>query len=260
MSRSDKVIPNNGKDPKTTTQRGQSLTVLEQCSNSDSTNDRHKHDDAIASRSHPGMPQSRSSPLRRLLGFYYLLDAISRVKVDIVNSCLDQIRSEPPSRPLAESIVCLNESTPRLWLGIRKMIRNFYTDVLYAVLDILYEAISLSDQVLLHTPSDQILSHAEQRFATPTLFDNIRARKHVLRILYGETQAFIDRLTKLTQKEAGGGDLIKPSVSPTTVGAAVLGCDIRKWFFLIMSRHNSLRHSGELNYCTMDCTRLSGLK
>ncbi|KAL2040367.1 hypothetical protein N7G274_006810 [Stereocaulon virgatum] len=246
MSHSGNVITNNGKDLKITTQRGKSLTVREQCSNSDGTNNRHKHHDAVASRSHAGMPQSRSSPLRRLLGLYYLLDAISRVKVDIVNSCLDQVRSEPPSRPLAERIVCFNDNSPRSWLGIRNMIRNFYTDVLYAMLDIVYEAIALSDQVLCHTPSDPILSLAEQRFAAPTLFDGIRVRKHVLRFLYHETKDFIDRLTKLTQKEAGGGDLIKSSVNPTTVGAAAVGCDVHKWFLLIMSRHNSLRHSVDL--------------
>ena len=259
MSLSDKVVPNKRKGPKSPAQRGQHA-LSDHDSISDSSNERHRYYEAIDGTRHPGMPQFRPSPLRRLLAKYSLLDAISHVKADIVNSCLDQIRSEPPSRPLAESITSFNASTPRLWLGIRKMIRNYYTDVLHTVLDIVYAAISLSNHVLLHTPSDPILSLAEQRFATPTLFDGIRARKHVLRILYGETQAFIDKVTKLPQKEAGGGDLVKPLVSPTAVNTAASGCDIRKWYFLIMSRYNSLRHSGKLIYCILDCTRLSGLK
>ena len=132
-----------------------------------------------------------ATPLRTLLAKYYLLDAISQVKLENVNSCLDIVHTEPPIRPLAESVAWLYARPPKVWLAIRPMIRNLYTDVLHDILGIISDAKLYTDYVLFHTPSRPTLSPVEQGFACPSLFDCVRVRQYMLNMLFREIQVRI---------------------------------------------------------------------
>ena len=143
-----------------------------------------------------------ATPLRILLAKYYLLDAISQIKPENVNSCLDVVHTEPPIRPLAESVDRLYAIAPKAWLAIRRMIRNLYTDVLNDILDIVSEAKLYTDCVLFHTSSRPTLGPIEQRFACPALFDCIRVRQYMLNMLFREIQDFILKL-RHPQVESG---------------------------------------------------------
>ena len=147
-------------------------------------------------------------PLRSLLATYYLLDAVARVTPDITNSCLDILSNEPPSRPLAESLASVYINTPRIWLRIRRMIRNYFTDILVAVSDILSNALVCTDKVLLHTESNPVLTPHEQGYIHPVLFDCIRGRRLIVNELQRQIQARIKYLTTGTQVT-----LIHPSYS-----------------------------------------------
>ena len=137
-----------------------------------------------------------ATPLRTLLAKYYLLDAISQVKLENVNSCLDVVHTEPPIRPLAESVAWLYAKPPKVWLAIRRMIRNLYTDVLHDILDIISDAKLYTDYVLFHTPSRPTLGPIEQGFACPALFDCVRVRQYMLNMLFREIQVFILKLSR----------------------------------------------------------------
>ena len=137
-----------------------------------------------------------ATPLRTLLAKYYLLDAISQVRLENVNSCLDVVHTEPPIRPLAESVAWLYAKPPRVWLAIRRMIRNLYTDVLHDILDIISDAKLYTDHVLSHTPSRPTLGPIEQGFACPALFDCVRVRQYMLNMLFREVHVFILELSR----------------------------------------------------------------
>ena len=137
-----------------------------------------------------------ATPLRTLLAKYYLLDAISQVELRNVNSCLDVVHTEPPIRPLAESVAWLYAKPPKVWLAIRRMIRNLYTDVLHDILDIISDAKLYTDYVLFHTPSRPTLGPIEQGFACPALFDCVRVRQYMLNMLFREIQVFILKLSR----------------------------------------------------------------
>ena len=131
-----------------------------------------------------------TTPLHTLLAKYYLLDRISKVKMEDVKSCLDAVDAERPVRPLAESVALLNAKPPKVWLAIRRMIRNPYFDNLY-VLDIIFDAKLYTDYVLSHALSRPILGPIEQMFACPALFDCIRVRQYMLNMLFREIQVFV---------------------------------------------------------------------
>lgn len=139
---------------------------------------------------------SSETPLRTLLAKYYLLDAISQVKVVNVNSCFDVVHAEPPIRPLAESIAWLYANPPKIWMAIRRMIRNLYTDVLHDILNIVSDAKLYTDYVLSHTLASPTLGSIEQQFACPALFDCIRVRHYMLNMLFREIQGFILKLSR----------------------------------------------------------------
>ena len=136
------------------------------------------------------------TPLRTLLAKYYLLDAISQVKVVNINSCFDVVHAEPPIRPLAESIAWLYAKPPKVWLAIRRMIRNLYTDVLHDILNVVSDAKLYTDYVLFHRPARPTLGPIEQKFACPALFDCIRVRQYMLNMLFREIQVFILKLSR----------------------------------------------------------------
>lgn len=131
-----------------------------------------------------------TTPLHTLLAKYYLLDTISKVKIENVKSCLDAVHAERPIRPLAESVALLYAKPPKVWLAIRRMIRNPYFDNLY-VLDIIFDAKLYTDYVLSHKPSRPTLGPIEQMFAGPALFDCIRVRQYMLNMLFREIQVLI---------------------------------------------------------------------
>ena len=131
-----------------------------------------------------------TTPLHTLLAKYYLLDSISKVRIENVKSCLDAVHAERPIWPLAESVALLYAKPPKVWLAIRRMIRNPYFDNLY-VLDIIFDAKLYTDYVLSHKPSRPTLGPIEQMFACPALFDCIRVRQYILNMLFREIQVFI---------------------------------------------------------------------
>lgn len=134
-------------------------------------------------------------PLRNLLSKYYILDAISGTTPEVINNCLDLMYAEPPIRPLADRLVSVYLSTPRPWLALRGMIRNFFTDVLHTTLDILSDALVCTDHVLLHTLSNPVLTIREQELASPYLFTCVRARRHVIVMLQRKVQDFVISLS-----------------------------------------------------------------
>lgn len=129
-------------------------------------------------------------PLRTLLTKYYLLDTISRVKIDNAKACLDAVHAERPARSLADSVNLLYAKPPKVWLAIRHMIRDPFFDNLY-VLDIIFDAKLYTDYVLSHTASRPTLGPIEQMFVCPALFDCIRVRQYMLNMLFREIQVFI---------------------------------------------------------------------
>lgn len=134
-------------------------------------------------------------PLRNLLSKYRVLDAMSQLTPEVINNCLDLVYAEPPSRPLTESLASVYVSTPRCWLIIRRMIRNFYTDVLHVILGILSDALVCTDYVLSHTESQPILTISEQQLACKALFSCIGARRLIIKMLHCKIQAFVVSLT-----------------------------------------------------------------
>lgn len=135
-------------------------------------------------------------PLRNLLSKYRVLDAVSHLKAEVINECLDLIYAEPPSRPLAENLASIYLNPPRPWLAIRGMIRKFHTDVLHGILEVLSDAIVCTDYVLLHSSSHQILTVSEQELASDILFDCIRARRLVLTLLQQKIQSLVLSLVR----------------------------------------------------------------
>ena len=131
-----------------------------------------------------------TTPLHTLLAKYYLLDSISKVRIENIKSCLDAVHAEHSIRPLAESVALLYTKPPKVWLAIRRMIRNPYFDNLY-ILDIIFDAKLYTDYVLSHKPSKPHLGPIEQMFACPALFDCIRVRQYMLNMLFREIQVFI---------------------------------------------------------------------
>ena len=134
------------------------------------------------------------SYLRTLMIRYHTLDAISHMSPDVINSCLDLIHAEPPTRPMAESLARIYRHSPRHWLRLRQMIRNFYTDVLHAILDVLSDAVGCTDAILNPTPDEPGLTASEQQIIRKPFHDCIRARRLVLVMLQREIRAFVDRL------------------------------------------------------------------
>ena len=154
-----------------------------------------------------------STPLRTLLAKYYLLDAISQIKPENVNGCLDVVHTEPPIRPLADSVDMLYAMPPKAWLALRRMIRNLYTDVLHDILDIISDAKLYTDYVLSHTSSRPTLGPTERRFACPALFDCVRVRQHMLNMLSREIQVFILKLRRQRVESSKEGHPDAPSPS-----------------------------------------------
>ena len=154
-----------------------------------------------------------ATPLRTLLAKYYLLDAISQIKPENVNGCLDIVHTEPPIQPLADSVDMLYAMPPKAWLVLRRMIRNLYTDVLHNILDIISDAKLYTDYVLSHTSSRPTLGPIERRFACPALFDCVRVRQHMLNMLSHEFQAFILKLRRQRVESGKGGHPDAPSPS-----------------------------------------------
>ena len=134
-------------------------------------------------------------PLRTLLAKYHILDAVSNAKVGNANHCLNTIHAEPLVLPLAESVARLYSKTPRLWLVIRRSIRRYPMDILYAIVKIITDAKHLSEAILLGKTSNSILGPLEQEFACQALFDCIQVRKYALSMLLQEVQAFITGLS-----------------------------------------------------------------
>lgn len=158
-------------------------------------------------------------PLRNLLSKYRILDAISHLKPEVINGCLDLIYTEPPARPLAENLASIYINLPRPWLTVRGMISIFHADVLFGILDLLSDAIVCTDYVLLHTSSRQILTVSEQEVVSGITFECIRARRHVLSMLQQKFQAFVlrlDREPSLTAKPIAGNEHL-PSPDPGQV-------------------------------------------
>ena len=153
------------------------------------------------------------TPLRTLLAKYYLLDAISQIKPENVNGCLDVVHTEPPIRPLADSVDMLYATSPKAWLTLRRMVRNLYTDVLYDILYIISDAKLYTDYVLSHTSSRPTLGPIERRFACPALFDCVRVRQHMLNMLSREIQAFILKLRHQPVESGKDGHPDTPSPS-----------------------------------------------
>ena len=154
-----------------------------------------------------------ATPLRTLLAKYYLLDAISHVNLVNVNSCLDVVHSEPPIRPLAERVAWLYTKPPKVWLNIRRMIPNLYTDVLHDILYTISDAKLYTDYVLFHTPSRPTLGPIEQGFACPALFDCVRVRQYMLNMLFREIQDFILKLSR--PRLESGKDIYPDARSPS---------------------------------------------
>ena len=148
-----------------------------------------------------------------MLAKYYLLDAISQIKPENVNGCLDVVHTEPPIRPLADSVDMLYAMPPKAWLALRRMIRNLYTDVLHDILDIISDAKLFTDYVLSHTSSRPTLGPIERRFACPALFDCVRVRQHMLNMLSREIQVFILKLRRqrVESGKEGHPDASSPS-------------------------------------------------
>ena len=178
-----------------------------------------------------------ATPLRSLLGKYYLLDAIAQIKPENVNSCLDVVHTEPPIRPLAESVDRLYAMPPKPWLAIRRMIRNLYTDVLYDILDIISEAKLYTDYVLFHTSSRPTLGPIEQKFACPALFDCVRVRQYMLNMLFREIQAFILKLRRPQIESGKEGYRYAPPLSAPQSSAKPVTVEER----MIQASRNSKR-------------------
>ena len=186
-----------------------------------------------------------ATPLRTLLAKYYLLDAISQVKVENVNSCFDVVHAEPPIRPLAESIAWLYVKPPKPWLAIRRMIRNVYTDVLHDILDVLSDAKLYTDYVLFHTSARPTLGPLERQFACPALFDCIRVRQYMLNMLFREVQLFILKLSRPRVESGEEGPSDSGSVSdrqyprksvPGERERAQAALDLKRWLRLTSQR------------------------
>nr|AUW30879.1 hypothetical protein [Cladonia uncialis subsp. uncialis] len=154
-----------------------------------------------------------ATPLRTLLAKYYLLDAISHVNLVNVNSCLDVVHSEPPIRPLAVRVAWLYTKPPKVWLNIRRMIPNLYTDVLHDILYTISDAKLYTDYVLFHTPSRPTLGPIEQGFACPALFDCVLVRQYMLNMLFREIQDFILKLSR--PRLESGKDIYPDARSPS---------------------------------------------
>ncbi len=211
-----------------------------------------------------------ATPLRTLLAKYYLLDALSHLKLENTNSCLDVVHAEPPIRPLAESVARLYAKPPKVWLAIRSMIRNLHTDVLHDILDIISDAKLYTDYVLFHTPSTPTLGSIEQKFACSALFDCIRVRKYMLNMLFREVQAFILKLSRprLEHSEEShssvrsSSDRKSPAKSvPVEQGRTQAARDSKRWLHISSQRlwdrilHPTLQ--GKPRKCAVDALMLT---
>jgi len=158
-------------------------------------------------------------PLRNLLSKYRVLDAISQLKPEVINGCVDLIYAESPARPLVENLASIYINPPRPWLSIRGMISIFHADVLFGILNLLSDAIVCTDYVLLHTSSRPILTVSEQEVVSGITFECIRARRHVLSMLQEKFQVFVlrlDRQSALTAKPVAANEHL-PSPDPGQV-------------------------------------------
>ncbi|MCJ1458449.1 hypothetical protein MMC28_008822 [Mycoblastus sanguinarius] len=143
-----------------------------------------------------GRPSGMKMPfwqslLRMLLVRYDMLDAISNMQPDTINTSIVVVHAELPSRLIAENLASVSENTPKSWLAIRRMMPNFYANVLQAISKILFDAIFYSEEILFHTPSALTIAVNEQRLTE--LLDCIRARKYVILMLQRQIQRFTTR-------------------------------------------------------------------
>lgn len=120
------------------------------------------------------MASAHGIMLRKLLQYYQLMEDISSMSPESINDSLAVIRATP-FQPLAQILAFTATTTPRHWLGLRKVIPFLYSDVLSSFSEITQEALFYTDE----------LRHAQQQHSNfPRLITNylqyILARRMVL--------------------------------------------------------------------------------
>lgn len=81
-----------------------------------------------------------------------------------MDGSIDVLRATPPLQPLSHSLDFMVKGTPRRWLRLRKLVRNLYTDILSSVSEIVREALSCIEILMLgvweqSTSSELMNSH-----------------------------------------------------------------------------------------------------
>lgn len=133
--------------------------------------------------------------LQALIVSYHVLDTISLMKAEVIQSRMNSIFAQPPTGSLAEILVSIRTTTPRPWLAVRRMIPDLPTSVLYAILNILSDALLCTNNITQAKLSESALTAGEHKVMWEPFYDCINVRKLILVLLRDEIRIFIDRST-----------------------------------------------------------------
>lgn len=135
-------------------------------------------------------------PLQALVRGYHILDTISLMKPDAINSRMDSICAGALTGSVEDSLTSIHTTTPRPWLAIRRMLGVVHTSVLHSVLSVLSEALCCTDLISRAKTSEMLeLTADERKLVEAPFFDCVNARKLVMVLLRDDTLAIIDGST-----------------------------------------------------------------